>query len=206
MIPDGWRDEREALRDRLCPPGSEGAIVAFQGERGAYGHLAIEALWGRRAWLRPCATVADVVAALERGDAGHAVLPVHNEIIGEIPGVRAAIEAAGLAVLGHVRQVVRHALLGHREAVLADVTDVFSHPAALAQCRAFLARHARMTPRPWHDTAGAARDVARRARRHEAAIADAGCAVRYGLQLLAAHVGDREDNATWFAVVQRGRP
>jgi prephenate dehydratase len=200
---DRWRHDRDALRERLRPLGGEQAVVAFQGEAGANGQLAIDALWGARAWVLPCRTFTEVIASVERGDADFAVLPVRNEIIGAIAGVREAMEEARLDVLGEVRQEVRHALLGVKGATIEAVTDVFSHPAALAQCRDFLSRHPRMVPREAYDTAGAAREVAARAHRHESAIADEGCAARYGLQLLARGVGDRQDNATWFAVVRR---
>jgi prephenate dehydratase len=197
-----WRDDADDLRGRLRPNGGEQAVVAFQGERGAYGHLAIEGLWGARAWVMPCWSFADVIAAVEQGRAGYAVLPVHNEIIGEIPGVHDAIAEAGLAVIGEVRQAVRHCLLGVRGSALTDITAIYSHPAALAQCHAFLARSPAMIPYEAYDTAGAARDVAARGRPHEGAIADEGCAERYGLQLLARDIGDRDDNATVFAVVR----
>ncbi|MBK6308004.1 MAG: hypothetical protein IPF47_20655 [Gemmatimonadetes bacterium] len=178
-------------------------MVACQGERGAYGHLAIDQLWGGRAWVLPCWSFGDVIAAVERGSAGYAVLPVHNEIIGAIPGVREAIEEAGLEQVGEVRQAVRHCLLGSPGSTLVDISAVYSHPAALAQCRASL-------PLPGDGPArgvrhgGGRRDVAARGRRHEAAIASEGCAERYGLQLLARDVGDRDDNATTFAILRRG--
>lgn len=198
-----WRDETEQLSERLRPKGGEQAVVAFQGERGAYGHLAIERLWGARAWLLPCWSFSDVIAALEQGKAEYGVLPVHNEIIGAIPGVAAAIEEGGLDVIGEVRQAVRHCLLAPSGSTPDGVTAVFSHPAALAQCRTFLSRHPAMVPREAYDTAGAARDVAARGMRHEAAIAAESCAERYELQLLARDIGDRDDNATVFAVVRR---
>lgn len=198
-----WRDETERLSARLRRAGGEQAVVAFQGERGAYGHLAIERLWGTRAWVLPCWSFGDVIAAISEGRADFAVLPVRNEIIGEIAGVRAAIERSGLEVVGEVRQPVRHALLGAPGSTLGDITAVYSHPAALAQCRAFLSRYPAMVPREAYDTAGAARDVAARGQGHEAAIAAEPCGERYGLQLLARDVGDRDDNATDFIVVRR---
>lgn len=200
-----WRDDAEDLADWLRPHTGEQAVVAFQGERGAYGHLAIERLWGTRAWVMPCWSFDDVIAAVRSGKAGYAVLPVHNEIIGEIRGVRASIARSGLEALGEVRQAVRHCLLGVPGATLDAVTSAFSHPAALAQCSAFLARNRAIVAREAYDTAGAARDVAARGHRHEAAIASEACAARYGLQLLARDIGDREDNVTTFAVVRGGR-
>ncbi len=198
-----WRDAADRLRQRLRPNGGEQAVVAFQGERGAYGHLAIERLWGARAWVLPCWNFPDVIARLEQGRAEYAVLPVRNEIIGEIPGIQESIEDAELEIVGELRLPVRHCLLALPESRLGDITTVFSHPVALAQCSRFLREHPTITAREAFDTAGSARNVAARARRDEAAIAAEGCAERYGLQVLARNVGDRDDNATVFAVVRR---
>lgn len=197
-------DVDAALRRALRPSGGEQVVVAFQGERGAYGHLVVDRLWGARAWDLPCRSFADAMAAVARGRADFAVLPLHNEIIGEIPGVRAALEESGLAVVGHLRQPVRHCLLAPPGSVLAALKAVYSHPAALAQCAAFLQRHPALVPVEAYDTAGAARDVAARGHRDEGAIAAEGCAERYELQLLARDVGDRDDNVTTFAIVRRG--
>ena len=78
-----------------------------------------------------------------------------------------------------------------------------SHPMALAQCGAFLAAHPQMATRPWHDTAAAAREVQARGARHEAAIAAAPAAARYGLTLLAQDIADVRANTTGYVVVQR---
>lgn len=199
-----WRGEPDRLIERLRRDGEQEVEVAFQGELGAYGHLAIERLWGEDARVLACRSFGDVVRSVAEGRASHAVLPLHNEIIGEIAGVREAIVAARLEVVGETRQPIRHCLLAFPGSGAAEITDVFSHPAALAQCRAFLACHPAMAPRTSYDTAGAARDVAARGARNEAAIAAEGCAARYGLQLMASGIGDRDDNATVFAVVTAG--
>jgi len=202
MTPTRWRGEAGDLETKLREQGDTPTVVAFQGERGAYGHLAIERLWGGNAQVLPCLDFGVVIAALDEGKATHGVLPVHNAIIGEIERVRDAIATADLEVLGETWQEVEHCLLGHWGSTLDELTEVFSHPAALAQCRLFFDRHRGMVPREWYDTAGAARDVAARALPHEGAIAAQGCAALYGLQVLARGVGDRGGNATRFAVVR----
>lgn len=193
----------EELRDRVLANAEEQVVVALQGERGAYGHLVIERIWGQRASELPCRTFADAIAAVERGRAQYAVLPLHNEIIGDIPGVRAALQDSGLIAVGEVRQPVRHCLLAPPGSVLSAISAAYSHPVALAQCAVFLQRHPAIVPHETYDTAGAAREVAARGRRHEAAIAAEGCAAMFQLHILARDVGDRSDNATTFAVVQR---
>lgn len=203
MKTDDWPDDAERLGERLRPLGNEQAVVAFQGERGAYGSLVIDRIWGTRAWLLPCRSFAEVLAAVEEHKAEFGVLPLRNSIIGDIAGVRDALEASPLVRCGEVAQPIRHCLLAPPGSTLDAVTAVYSHPAALAQCTDFLARHPSIEPREAYDTAGAARDVAARGHRGEAAIAGEGCAARYGLQLLARDVGDDPDNSTTFAVVAR---
>jgi len=203
MTAEGSWDEVQTLSERLRPLGNEQAVVAFQGERGAYGYQVVERVWGTRAWVLPCRTFAEVIAAVEEGKAEYGVLPMQNVIIGDIRGVRDALEASALHVCGEVVQPIHHCLLGPLGSTLADIRVVHSHPAALAQCAAFLRRTPALVPREAYDTAGAARDVAARGQRDEAAIASEGCGERYGLQLLARDVGDRADNVTTFVVVAR---
>lgn len=177
--------------------------VAFQGERGAFAHLALERTFGPRAWLVTTRSFADVVRAVRVGTATYGLLPVHNTVLGEIPEVRGLLEAPGLEVVQEVEQPLVHCLLANPGATLADITHVYSHPVALAQCTRFLAAHPAMASHEWHDTAAAAREVQQRGARHEAAIASAPAAGRYGLAMLAQDIADQRENSTWFVVVQR---
>ena len=178
-------------------------VVAFQGERGAYGDLAIERVWGDDVLRERCWQFDDVLAAVECGVADAGVLPVHNAIVGEIPGVEEAIRRSGLRRVGEVTVPVRHCLLVPQRSGIGELRRVFSHPVALAQCRAFLARHPHIRACESYDTAGAAREVAARRSPAEGAIAAEGCAARYGLAVVARDIGDRADNCTRFAVVAR---
>jgi prephenate dehydratase len=178
--------------------------VAFQGDRGAYGEEAIAALWGAHAEPWPVRTFADVVALVERGAADAGVLPVENSVVGTVhEGVRALASGGHLSVLGVTTVPVRHCLLGVAGASLADVRRVESHPVALAQCRAFLARHPHIAACEAFDTAGAAREVARVGDVRRAAIAGRAAAARYGLTVLASDVADAADNRTRFVAVGR---
>jgi prephenate dehydratase len=204
---DGWwrgSPSDEAIHwidSPMAPP----RVVAFQGERGAYGDLAIERLWsGTGAPMRErCWDFAGVIRAVMTGSADAALLPVHNAIVGAIPGVDEAIGQSGLTRRGEVTVPVRHCLLAQPDVTLTAITDVWSHPVALAQCGIFLAHHPHLSPRATYDTAGAAREVAARHLAHEAAIADERCAERYGLAVVARDVADRPDNATRFAILTR---
>jgi prephenate dehydratase len=202
MIATSWR-RRELAVGTAIPRERRPVIVAFQGERGAYGDLAIEARWGSGALRVRCWDFEGVASVVSRGGADFGILPLHNAIIGEIPGTREVIDAASLLVHDEITVPVRHCLLGIHGATLQSLRDVFSHPAALEQCTSFFLAHASLHAREGYDTAGSAREVAARRRPWEGAIASEACAARYGLRVIAPDIGDREDNATRFAIVSR---
>lgn len=180
-------------------------VVAFQGERGAYGDLAIEARWGNGVLRERCWDFDGVLAAVSRGCADAGVLPVHNVIVGAIPGVEAAIARSGLVRGEEITVPVRHVLLGIPGSDLSTIVTVMSHRVALEQCGRFLKSHPWVMSRVRYDTAGAAREVAAHRSLGEAAIASEACASRYSLQVLARDIGDRFDNATRFVVVTKQR-
>jgi chorismate mutase/prephenate dehydratase len=98
---------------------------------------------------------------------------------------------------------VHHCLLGAPGSTFESVKMVLSHPAALAQCGAFFAKHARLELHPVYDTGGAALDVANVADPEISAIASRGAARRYKLIVLVPDIEDRADNQTRFLVISR---
>jgi prephenate dehydratase len=182
--------------------------VAFQGELGAYGDQAILQRWKGAATPVPSASFEHVAADVAWGLADFGVIPVWNTVVGEIVDGCSAVQTGRrppyhLNVIGDAYVVVRHLLLGLKDATLSDIERVSSHPAALAQCGRFLASHRRMQAVPMYDTAGAARDLALGGSRSDAAIAGRIAAKRYGLSVLATDIQDVPDNVTHFLVLGR---
>ncbi len=178
--------------------------VAFQGERGAFGELAIRHWWPAVAEPVPCRDFGDVLDAVRTGGADAGVLPVENRIVGPVVRACEALAQAGHGVrcTAHVTIPVRHALLAVPGATLDGLRAVRSHPVALAQCTRVIAARG-WASEPTHDTAGAAREVAERGAPTVAAIAPATAAERYGLIVLADVVQDVPDNWTRFARLER---
>jgi chorismate mutase/prephenate dehydratase len=98
---------------------------------------------------------------------------------------------------------IHHCVLALRGASLDALATVESHPVALAQCTRWLRAHPAITARAAYDTAGAARDIAKRSDPRAAAIAGRGAAARYDLDILAANIEDRSDNQTRFLMIAR---
>lgn len=178
--------------------------VAFQGELGAFSEEAIQQLWQGNAEPIPYRDFGDVLHAVQTGAACRGVLPVENTIVGAIAPAHDALAASeDLHVIAETVVNVHHCLLGPPGATFEGVKMVLSHPAALAQCGAFFAKHPRLELHPVYDTGGAALDVANVADPEISAIASRRAATRYKLSILMPDIEDRADNQTRFLVVSR---
>lgn len=179
-------------------------LVAFQGEVGAFSEDAIEKFFGPSTVVAvPQSSFDDVVAAVIGGHADYGILPVENVIAGAIVDAGRAINGSGLRTIGEVAIPIEQCLLGVRCSRLDGVSKVVSHPAALAQCRKFLAAHTEMESIAVGDTAGAARHVAHAGDRAVSAIASRRAADIYGLDVLAVGIQDDVENKTRFVVLVR---
>ncbi len=180
--------------------------VAFLGPHGTYGEKATRRFASLERWqgaeLLPCPTIRAVVECLAAGRCEAAVVPVENSVEG---GVTAALDALwshrDLAITRALVLPIRHALLG--EGPLEAVSEVLSHPQALAQCSQWLADHCSGALQlPTASTAEAARMA--RGSRFRAAIASLEAAHEQQLPVLAFPINDIAGNCTRFLLLQRG--
>lgn len=176
--------------------------IAFQGEHGAFSEEAAGAWYGGAAVTLPRRDFPAVAAAVLSGEAEYGILPAENLIHGSVLPVYDLLAAGGLTIVDEVLHDIRLCLMGVPGARKDGIRTALSHPVALSQCRRFFADHPAIAAVAFFDTAGAAREVAERGDAATAAIAPAGAAARYGLEILADSVGDRADNQTRFFIVR----
>jgi prephenate dehydratase len=181
--------------------------VAFQGEYGAFSEEAILHHFGGSARPLPRRAFPDVGDAVRRGEADLGLLPVENTLAGSVQGSHDVLAEGGLMIVGEVILPIRHFLMGIAGSREAELCRIISHPVALAQCTRYLRSRPDVEAVAVHDTAGAALEVARRGAPEVGAIASRGAAERYGLEILASDLQDRDDNQTRFYLVRReGEP
>jgi prephenate dehydratase len=179
--------------------------VAYQGEPGAYSERAAHALFPDHEPL-PCDTVRLVFSRVTSGEAAFGVVPLENSQAGSVNEVYELLQHTSLLrIVGEAVVRVDHALLGVPGARLEEVRRAHSHWQALAQSEEFLAS-LRIEPVPVHDTAGAARLVAARGDRHDAAIASVDAGTRFGLTVLAERIQTEKENFTKFAAIGTSDP
>jgi prephenate dehydratase len=177
------------------------SLAAFQGEHGAYGEVAARRLVPDGAYI-PCLEFIDVFRGVEDGYFDLGVVPVENSLEGAVTQVNDLLTTTDLKVIGEVKVAVSHCLLVIEATDYREIRQVFSHPQALAQCRNFLTRN-KLESRPYYDTAGAAKMLARENPRAAAAIASSLCAELYDLEIIKEGIEDGASNSTRFLLVAR---
>jgi prephenate dehydratase len=175
--------------------------IAFQGEPGAYSHLACLLAFPDLVPL-PSPAFEDAFAAVEEGRADLALIPVENSVAGRVADIHHLLPGSKLHIIGEYFLPVHHHLLGLPGTQLAEIAEVQSHVHALGQCRRFLREHG-LRAVVAADTAGSAAEVARRGDRAVAAIASELAGITHGLISLAANIEDEDHNTTRFLLMAR---
>ena len=177
---------------RLDPQTLQQPRIAIQGGRGSWSDVTLRSVVA--ATVQPHATADAAWQAVLTGRADAAWLASRNSTMGEIHGTAAARRAGRCWM--EASFAVRHALLARPATRRVDV--VHGHPAALAQCRAALARlapGARLAEAV--DGAHAAPGLAV----GEAVLGPAALSRMHGLRVLADDACDQPDNRTTFQLL-----
>lgn len=180
--------------------------VAFQGERGAFGDEAVRAYFGRHlsstAEAIPYRAFSDVFRAVAAGEVDYGLVPVENSQAGSINDVYDLLRQHDLFVIGEIGHPVNHCLLALPGQKIGDIKRVISHPQALAQSDVFL-RELGVEIVATYDTAGSAKMVREEQLQGVAAVAGAGAAELYELDILARGIQTIKDNFTRFIALGR---
>ncbi|MEP0071950.1 MAG: prephenate dehydratase [Marinomonas sp.] len=176
-------------------------IVAYQGEPGAYSHLACKHTFPDWTSVH-CATFADALKMVERGDAYYAMIPVENSTAGRVEEIYRELKRTQLYVVKEHFEPVNHCLMARHGMTLEQINRIGSHPQALAQCDANI-RALNAKNQAMYDTAGAAKHIAENEEPGLAVISSELAAELYGLNILKTHFNDTVGNTTRFLVFSR---
>ncbi len=177
--------------------------VAFQGAPGANSHIAVQQALPEGLAL-PCFSFPDAIDAVREGRAAKAMIPIENSLHGRVADIHFLLPESGLVITGEYFLPITYALMG--TGPLEGVKQAISHPQALGQCRHWLRKRG-IEPVGYPDTAGAAARAIELDDSSVAAIAPAGAAAVYGLNILADALEDSGDNMTRFVILARsGEP
>lgn len=186
----------------------ENSKVSYLGPEGTYTQEACELHFGNKGEYLPYETVEQAVQALADGETDFAVIPQENTIGGAvIDYVDVLINTEGVSVVGEVELPISQNLLVAPAADLEDIKTVYSHKQGIAQGKEWMEKNlpdAEIIE--VSSTAEGAKMVSESAGKSFAAIASAGCAEVYGLEILAAGIQNNDSNVTRFYVLSQEEP
>ncbi|MHA1606657.1 MAG: prephenate dehydratase [Candidatus Freyarchaeota archaeon] len=195
VIRKEWEIEKEARGELLK--------VAYLGPRGTFAEEAARTYFSEvEAELIPVTTISGIISMVEKGHADMGVLPIENSVEGSVTTTLDLLARSNVKICGEVILPVNHSLIAKTKVDFNEITAVYSHPQAIAQCRGFLSKnlpHARLYETS--STAEAVKRVAVEDAHDVAAIGSPAAAELYGLIVLADGIQDEQTNETRFAVI-----
>ncbi len=177
--------------------------IVFQGVEGAYAHIAMNEYFGSDTDSFHVDSWREAMEAIKSEKADYAVLPIENSTAGVVAENYDLLVEYDNYIVGEQIIPVRHCLLGLPEAELSDITSVYSHPQALAQCEKYLQEHEGWDCAKESNTAVAARKVRESGQKNKAAIASELTARLYGLKILKKNIQASTENSTRFIIVTK---
>lgn len=177
------------------------ARIACQGVEGAYSHEAALQLYPG---CQPVfyKTWGDVFHAIETGEADIGILPVENSNAGSVTEVYDLILKYRFSIAAATTVHLCHCLAAQPGIEQSNLTEIYSHPQALAQCSDYLAVCGARSV-PVGNTAEAAKLVSE-TKGACAAICSEQAAEHFGLTVLSRKVQNTPNNRTRFVAISRG--
>ena len=180
--------------------------IAFLGPEASFTNLATKAMFPGQ-WHVPFTSIPECIEAVVEGKVDLAVVPLENALEGSVPlTVDYLFHEADLYVTAEVLSEIKQHLLVHKTnaAKWDEITEVYSHPHALAQCHKFLFyTFSKAEQIPYSSTAAAAKLVSEQPDRLMAAIANATAADTYDLAIVQENIHDFHFNHTRFLVLSK---
>ena len=177
------------------------ARVCYQGAAGSYSEEAMKSFFGDDVNSIPVDTFRDAMALLEEGSADYAVLPIENSTAGIVSEIYDLLAEYEHYIIGEQIIKIKHCLLGVPGAKLSDIKTVYAHPQALMQSARFLSEKSYIQEVGMKNNAFAAKKVAEDKDKSQAAIASAGAAKVYGLDIIEEGINSADANSTRFIIV-----
>lgn len=176
--------------------------VAIQGFEGSYHDIATRLFFKDESTeLICCETFNDVFDAIASDSNTVALVAIENTIAGSLLHNYELLRNSGVTIVGEQKLRIAHCICCLPDEDWDNLTEVHSHPVALAQCEAFLQLHSKLKVVQAEDTALSAKEIKEKELRGHAAICSTHAANMYGLRILQENIETNKHNFTRFLVI-----
>ncbi|MEM7813243.1 MAG: prephenate dehydratase [Planctomycetota bacterium] len=176
--------------------------VVYLGPEFSFSHLATIERFGTAADLVPVSTIGSVFEEVNRGHASFGVVPIENSTDGRVVDTLAMFTRLPVRICGEVQLNIHLNLLANGPR--SEITEVYSKPQALSQCRNWLSRNMPQARLIEVTSTSTAAQLAK-TKPGAAAVASKQASIEHGLAILAGEIEDNPHNVTRFAVIGEER-
>ena len=175
--------------------------IAFQGELGAYSHLAcIEAAPDHNPVA--CRTFESAMEQVNASECHLAMIPIENSVAGRVADIHYLLGGYDLKIYSEHFQEINHQLMVKPGASLDTIKNVRSHSMAIGQCHAAIKKY-NLDVIIMADTAGSAKFISEQGTNEDSAIASTLAADTYGLEIVDTNIQDMKSNTTRFLIMSK---
>ena len=175
--------------------------IAFQGELGAYSHLAcIEAAPDHNPIA--CRTFESAMEQVNASECHLAMIPIENSVAGRVADIHYLLGGYDLKIYSEHFQEINHQLMVKPGASLDTIKNVRSHSMAIGQCHAAIKKY-NLDVIIMADTAGSAKFISEQGTIEDSAIASTLAADTYGLDIVDTNIQDMKNNTTRFLIMSK---
>ena len=175
------------------------AKIAFQGELGAYSHIAINELF-KNPDIKTCSTFEETFKVAFDNEDYKIIIPLENSLAGRVADIHYLLPKYKLQIYAEHFQKVEHNLIAKKDSQLKDIKFVRSHAQAIGQCQKIIMQNKYKTIIS-ADTAGSAKELSDGDDNSIAAIASKLSAEIYNLKILKENIEDEKGNVTRFLIM-----
>ena len=176
--------------------------IAIQGIRGSFHDIAAHQYFANEeVELVCCQRFEDIFTEMRKDNNCLGLMAIENTIAGSLLHNYELLRESGMTIVGEHKLHIEHSIMCLPNDDWDTITEVNSHPVALAQCRHFLSGKPDIKVVEAVDTAGAAEIISRKQMAGHAAICHADAAPLYGMKVLEQGIEDNKHNYTRFLVM-----
>ena len=175
--------------------------IGFLGPIGTYTEQAA-LLYSSESTLTPLPTIPAIGDAVASGETDQGIVPIENSLEGSVTyTLDLLITQSGLSIYNEIVIPIEHYLMASHGTKISDISIIYSHPQALAQCRTFLHSHYPDAQQVASLSTVAAVTDMKNSGPEAAAIAPYRAAELHDVEIIGQNIQDNANNLTRFVVL-----
>ncbi len=176
--------------------------VAIQGGAGSNHEIAAKAYFeNQNIETIPCDSFPQLFSTLKQDNSVYGIVAIENTLVGSILENYTLLKDSGMVVIGEYKLRIKHQLMALPGQTIKDITEVHSHPMALAQCKQYFKDYPHIKLISADDTALSAKYIQDNQLKGVAAIAPDLAAKEYQLEIIAHDIETNKRNFTRFLII-----